>query len=211
MRFSFLLAAALLSAGCTMIRQPSSMVPQPTNDWRSVVTADDRARLRDWRPTFVGAVAAARAGGHAAQIADEGALLEPDSALGDGAIPDGDYRCRIIKLGARSGGMLDFVAYPAFLCRIDTRPGPSGMRRHFTKLTGSQRAMGVIFPDSAMRDIMLGTLVLGDEQRALQYGVDETRDVAGMIERIGPARWRLVMPEPHFESRLDVMELVPVQ
>ena len=36
-----------------------------------------------------------------------------------------------------------------------------------------------------------------------------TRDVAGYVERIGPSRWRLVMPQPHFESKVDVMELVP--
>ena len=36
------------------------------------------------------------------------------------------------------------------------------------------------------------------------------RDVAGYVERIGPDRWRLVMPKPHFESQLDVMELVPL-
>ena len=51
--------------------------------------------------------------------------------------------------------------------------------------------------------------MLGDETRALQYRQDEGRDVAGYIERIGPNRWRLLMPQPHFESRLDVMELVP--
>ena len=38
----------------------------------------------------------------------------------------------------------------------------------------------------------------------------EQRDVAGYVERIGPSRWRLVMPKPHFESQLDVMELVPL-
>jgi hypothetical protein len=43
----------------------------------------------------------------------------------------------------------------------------------------------------------------------MHYGADPERDVAGFIERIGPERWRLVMPWPHFESRLDVMELVP--
>jgi hypothetical protein len=51
--------------------------------------------------------------------------------------------------------------------------------------------------------------VLGDERRALQYGQDEQRDVAAYVERIGPSRWRLLMPQPHFESRFDVMELVP--
>ena len=60
-----------------------------------------------------------------------------------------------------------------------------------------------------MRLVFLGTLALGDETRAMQYGQDETRDVAGYLERIGPQRWRLVMPYPHFESLTDVMELVP--
>jgi hypothetical protein len=59
--------------------------------------------------------------------------------------------------------------------------------------------------------VLLGTLVLGDERRALQYGQDATRDVAGYVERIGPARWRVIMPRPHFESQLDVMELVPAR
>lgn len=211
MRIAFILTIASLSASCASLRQPEAMIPQPTNDWRAVATADDRGRLRDWRSTFVAAVAAARAAGHGAEIAREGVLLEPDAALGGGSIPDGDYRCRITKIGAQSEGLLDYVAYPDFLCRVDTRQGPLGQRRNFTKVTGSQRVMGVIFPDGAMRDIFLGTMVLGDEQRALQYGVDETRDVAGLIERIGPARWRMVLPEPHFESRLDVIDLVPVR
>jgi hypothetical protein len=77
------------------------------------------------------------------------------------------------------------------------------------KLGGSQRYAGVVFPNDAIREVFLGTLVLGDEGRALQYGQDETRDVAGFVERIGPDRWRLIMPKPHFESQLDVMELVP--
>jgi hypothetical protein len=51
--------------------------------------------------------------------------------------------------------------------------------------------------------------MLADETRAMQYGVDEDRDVAGFVERVGANRWRLVMPKPHFESIMDVMELVP--
>lgn len=211
MRSVFILGLAIAVTGCTMIRQPAAMIPQPTSDWRSVATDDDRERLRDWRSAFVGALTAARTGGYGADIAREGALLVPDAALAGPPIPDGDYRCRIIKIGSKGLGMLDYIAYPFFTCRIDTRTGANGTRRHFTKLTGSQRAMGVIFPDSAMRQILLGTLVFGDEGRALAYGVDETRDVAGMIERIGPNRWRMVMPSPHFESQLEVMELIPVQ
>ena len=33
--------------------------------------------------------------------------------------------------------------------------------------------------------------------------------MAGLVERIGDNRWRLVFPYPHFESTLDVLELVP--
>ena len=60
-----------------------------------------------------------------------------------------------------------------------------------------------------VRQVFLGTLVLGDEQRAMQYGRDPDRDVAGFVEKIGPNRWRLVMPYPAFESLTDVLELVP--
>jgi hypothetical protein len=100
--------------------------------------------------------------------------------------------------------MLDYVAYPNFACRV----AGAGTVQSFAKLTGSQRHVGTIFPDP-LRQVFLGTLVLGDEARAMQYGSDEERNVAGFVERIGPQRWRLVMPRPHFESQVDVMELVP--
>jgi hypothetical protein len=58
--------------------------------------------------------------------------------------------------------------------------------------------------------IFLGTLQLADEQGVLRYGHDEERNMAGLIERIGPRRWRLVLPYPHFESLVDVIELIPV-
>lgn len=206
MRISIPLLLALAALpGCTLMRQPAAMVPRQSNDWRAIVTETDRARLRDWRSTFVKAVAQSRAAGHGAAIDAEGALLRPDAALG-GAIPDGLYACRIIKVGAKSGGMLDYIVYPAFRCQVDT-----GVRRHLKKLSGSQRAVGIIFPGGVLRDVFLGTLALGDEKQAFPYGVDEMRDLAGYVERIGDSRYRLVLPQPHFESQLDVMELVPVR
>jgi hypothetical protein len=205
MRLAILLGVALACAGCDLIEQPSGMIPRWTTAWREAATSNDERRLRDWRSAFVNALAAARKAGHSAEIAREGALLEPDSAIG-GPIPDGSYRCRVIKLGAKAERMLDYVSYPGFNCLIRAQHG----LQRFTKLSGSQRLVGLIFPSDAMRQVLLGTLVLGDETRALQYGQDETRDVAGYVERIGQNRWRLVMPQPHFESQLDVMELVPL-
>lgn len=204
MRWLLLPVSALLAA-CSVIEQPATMIPRWTTAWREAATKDDEGRLREWRSSFVSALAAARKSGHSAEIAREGALLEPDSALGPPPIPNGRYRCRMIKLGAKSEGPLDYVSYPAFSCEIAAERG----LQSFVKTSGSQRIVGLVFPGDALRQVLLGTLVLGDEQRAMQYGQDQTRDVAGYVERIGPNRWRLVMPQPHFESQLDVMELVP--
>lgn len=202
-----LLACAATLPACAAMRPANSVIPSPARDWRSVATSGDRNRLRNWRTAFTAALAAARNAGHGAEIAREGALLDPDAALGGGPIPDGDYRCRVIKLGARSQGLLDYIAYPGFTCRI----GRDGDLQDFAKLTGSQRHVGLVYPGDAMRQVMLGTLVLGDEQRAMQYGRDTERDVAGFVERVGADRWRLVLPYPHFESLTDVIELVPVR
>jgi len=201
-----LLPAALLAlSGCAQFQGAPGVIAQPAQDWRSVVTASDRERLRDWRSSFVDALRSARGGGHAADIAREGRLLDPDAAIGGGPIPSGDYRCRVIKVGARTAGFLNYIAYPAFNCSI-RQDGPL---QDFAKLTGSQRQVGSIFPGDALRQVFLGTLVLGDESRAMRYGRDTERDVAGFVERIGPDRWRLIMPRPHFESQMDVLELVP--
>ena len=200
-------ALALLLCLALAACAPKPIVTHETANWRAAATGHDRERLRDWREAFVTALAKARASGHGGAIAAEGVLLEPDAALGGRPIPNGAYRCRVIKLGAKSPGLLDYVAYPAFDCRV--QPG-AGDVQVFAKLTGSQRPVGRIFPGDALRQVFLGTVVLGDEVRAMQYGTDPDRDIAAFVERIGPSRWRMVMPRPAFESTLDVIELVPV-
>jgi hypothetical protein len=208
LRIAFtLLAAAALSA-CSVLEQleqPPGVVVPPARDWRAVATVSDRERLRDWRSAFVTGLNAARVAGHAADVAREGVLLDPDAALGGGPIPNGMYRCRVIKVGAQTPSLLNYIAYPYFTCRIRQESDLQG----FAKLSGSQRQVGLIFPGDALGQLFLGTLMLGDESGAMQYGRDTERDVAGFVERIGPSRWRMIMPKPHFESVMDVMELVP--
>jgi hypothetical protein len=200
----FGLLLATLSA-CAAIRGPMQVINDSPRDWRAVATQDDRQRLRDWRDSFSQALKAARAAGNDAAIDREGALLQPDAAIAGPAIPNGIYRCRTIKLGSQMVGGLAYVAYSPFTCRIRDEQGVQG----FAKLSGSQRPVGLIFPSDGLRQVFLGTLVLGDEQGTMHYGYDRERDVAAFVERVGPNRWRLVMPAPHFESLLDVMELVP--
>ena len=197
--------AAIGLAACSAIPKETPSFVATSADWRVVATATDRGRLRDWRTAFTKALGQARKAGHAADIAREGQLLDPDAALGPVPIPNGAYKCRAIKLGAKGPGLLDYIAYPAFDCRI----AQSGQLQSLTKLTGSQRQVGLLFAADPRRQVFLGTLVLGDELRAMQYGRDPDRDLAGWVERVGPARWRLILPYPRYESIIDVVELIP--
>lgn len=202
---SFSLIPLFALAACAG-RSPEPVAAAPAAaDWRKVATEDDRRRIRQWREAFTAALGKARASGHGAAIVREGALLQPDAGMAGEPIPAGAYRCRVIKLGANGEAMLDYVAYPAFDCRIAQEGGVAS----FTKLTGSQRPVGLIFDHDGSRQVFLGTLMLGDERQAMDYGRDASRDMAGAIERIGPRRWRMILPWPRFESMIDVIELVP--
>jgi hypothetical protein len=203
-RLPLLLAPLLLPACASDGAGPAAAVPAAAS-WRAVATDFDRERMRKWRTAWVKAVTQARAGGHESEVAAEGVLLEPDAALKGAAPPPGDYRCRVVKVGGKSEAMLDFVAYPAFDCRISAGAGAMD----FVKLTGSQRPVGRLFADGDRRLIFLGTLQLGDERGILRYGHDRQRDMIGLFERIGERRWRLAFPYPAFESTLDVIELLP--
>ena len=198
---SFLLVA--LVSGCTPPLGPA----RPTSaNWRMVADEGDRDRLRDWRAELEDALAQARAAGRADAITAEGVLLSPDAALG-GPIPNGDYRCRTIKLGARKDGNRDYVAYPVQPCRVSADHAV----QDFAVLGGAQRPSGFIYPGDRLRGVFLGGLSLGDEDAAMRYGVDPDRDLAGWVERIGEARWRIILPRPRLESNFDVIELIPAR
>ncbi len=51
--------------------------------------------------------------------------------------------------------------------------------------------------------VMLGSLALSAEPPANSYGQHPDRDIVAVLERIGEARWRLVIPWPQSESNLD--------
>jgi hypothetical protein len=204
-RFLALLAAPLLLPACaTAGTGPAAAVPAVAA-WRTIATDADRERVRKWRTAWVRALAEARAGGHSAEIAAEGVLLQPDAGLRGAAPPAGDYRCRVLKVGSQGTEGLQYIAYPQFRCRISGGAGAM----EFVKLTGSQRPVGRLFDDGQRRMIFLGTLQLGDERGVLRYGHDRQRDMIALLERIGERRWRLAFPYPAFESTLDVIELVP--
>ncbi|WP_322964098.1 DUF4893 domain-containing protein [Sphingomonas fuzhouensis] len=202
MRLATALVGAALAVG-GMAAAEAQRVEQ-ANDWRLAATEDDRVRLRGWRSAWVKGLAQARTGGSAADIAALGELADPDHSVAEPDLPDGDYRCRTIKLGSQGRATLTYVAYPYFRCRV------AGGGQRLTKIDGSQRLTGRIYPDTDARSIFLGTMILGDEERSYAYGRDRARDMAGVVERIDPTRWRIAFPYPAYESVVDILELVPV-
>ncbi len=212
------LSTCLLLGGCAGSGLPARMTaaidaaeaPRAV-DWRKVATVTDRARLRGWRTSWTRALGEVRKGGQGAVIDVDPALFDPDRSLPDPAPPAGNYRCRTVKLGRQgAAGMSSagaaYIAYGWFACRVDE----TGSIDRFEKLTGSQRMAGSLFADTDARSVFLGTMSLGDERGGMAYGRDTQRDMAGFVERIDERRWRLVLPYPHYESTLDLLEIVPV-
>ena len=133
-------------------------------------------------------------------------MLAPDGALAAPAPPPGSYRCRVIKLGTQGVRKPAFATHKTFFCYVEAE----GNRLNITKQTGSQRPAGWIYPDvDERRLVFLGTLALGDEKEPVPYGENKQRDLAGLVERVAPYRYRLVVPWPRLNSKLDVIELVP--
>lgn len=201
------IGCALALTGCSLFGGRGADRPRPPAlvSWRDVATPADRERLRNWRTTWVDALAHARAAGFGQRIAGEGILLDPDAAIAGPIPPEGEYRCRVIKLGTQIAGGSAYTSHRPFACRIVAQ----GALLSLVKLDGSQRPAGLLYPDDTTRMIFLGAMVLGDEIRAMDYGRDAQRDMIGAFERIGPWRWRLVLPAPRWESLIDVVELVP--
>lgn len=178
---------------------------QAPPDWRAEATAADRGRMRGWRSDWIAALHRVRQAGGAAVLVRGGALFDPDIAL-DGPIPPaGRYRCRVVKLGSRMPGKPAIARLPAAPCRLSE----DGEFARFSLVGSSQRIAGRVYRDNDQRAVFLGTLALGDERGVVRYGRDARRDMIGRIERIGPQRWRLVLPRPAFQSMLDIVEITP--
>lgn len=206
------LAVLLLVGGCAGSPKPppsqSSVVVEEVapKEWQQIASDADQDRIARVGQAWSEALAEARGRGSVKAITAEGPLLEPDAALPRAAPPPGSYYCRVIKLGSQARRGPAFVAYKPFFCYVEAE----GDLLTIVKQTGSQRPAGRLYPDADERLVFLGTMALGDGETPLAYGEKEERDMVGIVERVAPFRWRLVIPFPRKESRLDVFELVPV-
>ena len=200
----FLLAGCESSPGPDLKAAASVVVQEPR--WRSAASPGDIARIDRLAGVWTEALASARSAGFERQITAEGALLEPDAALPRPAPTPGNYMCRWIRFGSGDGRPREFTVYQPFFCHV----GATDDSISLTKQTGSDRPSGYLFEDSNVRRmIFLGSLALGNETDPLAYGEDSERDMAGIFERVGPLRFRLVVPRPQTGSILEVLELTP--
>jgi hypothetical protein len=180
--------------------------PAKSNAWKSVATAADQDRLARLGLAWQQALADAQKS-NAADIRREGSLLLPRSGLPRPDPTPGSYNCRLIKLGSATPKGKAYETFKPFFCYVEVEDHLLTI----VKQTGSQRPAGRLWEDDdPNRLIFLGSLALGNEDQPLAYGDDPRRDMAGVLERIGPFRWRLVIPWPQSTSKLDVFELTPV-
>ncbi|WP_162789183.1 MULTISPECIES: DUF4893 domain-containing protein [Sphingomonas] len=207
------LGAVALLAGCAQpaarpVGHPVSQVAAPKADaWQGVASRADIDRIARIRQAWDEGLSEARATGNRRDVEAEGALLKGDSALARPAPTPGSYECRMVRLGRTEPRGKAFEKFKPFFCYVEV----DGNLLTIVKQTGSQRPAGRLWEDdNPERLIYLGSLALGSEEQPKAYGDDPKRDMAGVFERIGPFRWRLVIPWPQAQSKLDVYELTPV-
>jgi hypothetical protein len=208
-----LVAIAAALAGCETGEKPAekpvvTLEPQSKADeWMRVASAEDASRIQRIDAAWEVSLVEARLAGFRSEVAAEGDLLRPSAALPRPAPTPGSYECRLIRLGRHTTKTRAFEKFKPFFCYVEVE----GDLLTIVKQTGSQRPAGRLWEDDTpTRLIFLGSVALGNEEQPLAYGENQGRDMAGVFERVGPFRWRLVIPWPRGQSKLDVFELTPV-
>ncbi|HEV2043570.1 MAG TPA: DUF4893 domain-containing protein, partial [Sphingomicrobium sp.] len=204
----FSLAIAMAVGGCVPVKEkPRAVVsvvePTKADEWQGIASAADQQRLANVSGAWAAGLADARRGGFTTALRDDAELIKSNAALARPAPTPGSYSCRLVKLGGKPA----FEKFKPFFCYVEV----DGNLLTIVKQTGSQRPAGRLWEDDIpTRLIFLGSLALGDEEVPLAYGDNPRRDMAGILERTGPFRWRLVIPWPQDGSKLHAYELTPV-
>lgn len=163
---------------------------------QKLITPADKTRLDKYSETRKAALAEAKAGNPAEVKQLDALLAKPVVSFSDKDLT-GNWQCRTIK----AGGLSPLVIYGWFKCKV-TDDG-SGWR--LEKVSGSQRTKGRFFDDSEERAIYLGSFTV-NEDPAKPYGSGPQTDQVGYAFRTGASDWRIELPAPYYESKLDILE-----
>lgn len=201
-RLSFALPVCTLAlSGCAVTSPPPAAEATRATIWVDALQPQDRDRIAGLGGAWTRAVAAATRR-YAAKVEGEGPLLQAGTALPAVALPPGPYRCRLVRLG----GQPAYATYSPDFCYVEARE--TGMS--FDKQTGATRFEGWLQPDSDTRIGFSGSLRPRASVPAPGYGRDPRANVAAVIERVAPFRWRMVLTRAGGGALLDIYELVPV-
>ncbi|MGX5827259.1 DUF4893 domain-containing protein [Mesorhizobium sp. 43Arga] len=163
---------------------------------QKLITPADKVRLDKYDETRKAALAEAKAGSPAEVKQLDALLAKPLVSFSDKDLT-GNWKCRTIK----AGGLSPLVIYGWFKCKV-TDDG-SGWR--LEKISGSQRTQGRLFDDGEKRAIYLGSGSVNND-RAKPYGSGPQIDQVGYAFRTSASEWRIELPAPYYESKLDIIE-----
>lgn len=203
------ITAALMLSGCTTVQpeaKPTVGFVEVATGWHAEISPEDEQRIEHLPDSWRTALASVEPRNQRL-VTREGDLLIADAARDRPAPPPGSYRCRLVKLGPGTRRELPVRSFPAFFCyiRAEANGGLS-----FTKQTGTDLPGGWLHEDGLKRMILIGARQQVAGSNSVAYGTDPARDVVGVLERIGPFRWRLVLPWRAEPAGMDVYELTPV-
>lgn len=199
--------AALALSGCATM--PSDPVVAPIVEapgWRGVATAEDQSRI-DHMPAIWASALATVPERARQSVLREGALLTPDAGRDHPLPPPGSYRCRLVKLGPGGKRAPAVRSYPDNFCYVR---GENDGGLSFAKQTGTELPGGWLWRDGSGRLVLVGARQRTPGDVSLGYGQEPDRDIVGLLERIGPFRWRLALPWRDADAGLDIYELTPV-
>lgn len=202
----FALTPALVACTTTGARKHPAAIAtlEPQRQWAGLASAEDQARLSELQELFVKARAAVPR--NRARLVDaETALVDPTAAQLLPELPPGPYHCRLVRFG----GKARFATFKPDFCYVEAGKG----NLSFTKQTANQGGslpQGWIYPDGERRQVFLGANRRKGEAEGRRYGDDPNRDLIGVVERVSPFRWRLVLAQAGGGGTLDLYELVPV-
>lgn len=207
LRLVLVCASAMLALGaCQKVSPPPAGAPRPSvtveevEPWRGTASARDSAALDGLPAAWDRALAATRGAGLARRAAAEGALLLPGAGLARAAPAPGTYRCRYVRLGARK-----WTASAQAYCYVGVEAGQLSLA---TELRGLRLGGYLWDVKSADRLVFLGAVAPAGSKTAPAYGADPAADSAGLVERIGEFRYRLVLPEPAPGAGLTIVDMV---
>lgn len=210
MRSAVAMATMLaLLAGCTAGSTARRELAPPVIDdavaaapaWTTYATAPDQA-LVDALPRRFAAWRAAVPVRLLRAVRAEGPLLDPAAAEPLPQLSPGSYRCRLIRLG----GAAQIRSFAPDFCYV----GAGDDRLAFTKQTGTTLPEGYIYAGTATAQVFLGTVRSAGQKGGKAYGADPANDVVGLVTRVAPFRWRLMLARAASGNGIDLYELVPV-